>query len=105
MPQQDALRRDFTINSLFYNINTGAIEDYTGKGLQDLRQGLIRTPLPPMETFLDGGSGWYVFVLCVLCGPTVIRTALPTMEMLLSGESWVSNAAGVYHVGFGAPLD
>ena len=27
-PEQDALRRDFTINALFYNLNTGAIEDY-----------------------------------------------------------------------------
>ncbi|KAG2449716.1 hypothetical protein HYH02_005243 [Chlamydomonas schloesseri] len=53
-PQQDALRRDFTINALFYNISAGGVvEDLTGRGLQDLRDGLIRTPLPPMETFLD----------------------------------------------------
>ncbi len=32
----------------------GAVEDLTGRGLQDLRAGLIRTPLPPQETFLDG---------------------------------------------------
>ena len=53
-PEEDALRRDFTINSLFYNLNTGAIEDYSRKGLDDLREGIIRTPLPPKETFLDG---------------------------------------------------
>ncbi|GFR42511.1 hypothetical protein Agub_g3403 [Astrephomene gubernaculifera] len=53
-PEQDALRRDFTINALFYNITAGGVvEDLTGKGLQDLRDGLIRTPLPPLETFLD----------------------------------------------------
>ena len=51
----DALRRDFTINSMFYNINAGAVEDLTGKGMDDLRAGILRTPLPPMETFLDGG--------------------------------------------------
>lgn len=28
-PEEDAHRRDFTINSLFYNINTGLIEDFT----------------------------------------------------------------------------
>lgn len=28
-PEEDAFRRDFTINSLFYNINTGLIEDFT----------------------------------------------------------------------------
>jgi hypothetical protein len=34
-----------------------SIEDLTGRGLQDLRAGVIRTPLPPSETFLDGGLG------------------------------------------------
>lgn len=51
--EQDALRRDLTINSLFYNINTKEVEDLTGRGLEDLRNGVIRTPLPPMQTFLD----------------------------------------------------
>jgi tRNA nucleotidyltransferase (CCA-adding enzyme) len=32
-PLQDAERRDFTINSLFYNIDTEQVEDCTGKGL------------------------------------------------------------------------
>lgn len=30
------------------------VEDYTGKGLDDLKAGIIRTPLPPVQTFLDG---------------------------------------------------
>lgn len=46
-------RRDLTINSLFYNVNAGTVEDYTGKGTSDLRLGLVRTPLPPCETLLD----------------------------------------------------
>lgn len=46
-------RRDLTINSLFYNVNTGTVEDYTGKGTSDLRLGLVRTPLPACETLLD----------------------------------------------------
>jgi hypothetical protein len=54
-PEQDALRRDFTFNALFYNINEGAVEDLTGRGLEDLRAGVLRTPLPPSVTFLDGG--------------------------------------------------
>ena len=29
-PEQDALRRDLTINSLFYNINLHSVEDFTG---------------------------------------------------------------------------
>ncbi|KAF8058874.1 ILL5 [Scenedesmus sp. PABB004] len=52
-PLQDAMRRDFTINSLFYNLNAGAVEDLTGTGLDDLRAGRLRTPLPPHETFMD----------------------------------------------------
>ncbi|KAL1749131.1 hypothetical protein HDZ31DRAFT_28242 [Schizophyllum fasciatum] len=52
-PLQDALRRDITINALFYNIHDRKVEDHTGKGLDDLRSGTVRTPLPPRETFLD----------------------------------------------------
>ncbi|CAM9378541.1 unnamed protein product [Pylaiella littoralis] len=52
-PMEDAFRRDLTINSLFYNVNAGTVEDYTGKGTSDLRLGLVRTPLPPCETLLD----------------------------------------------------
>lgn len=32
-PLTDALRRDFTINSLFYNLDTHEVEDWTEKGL------------------------------------------------------------------------
>jgi hypothetical protein len=52
-PLEDALRRDFTINSMFYNINDSVIEDYTGKGYSDLLAGLLRTPLEPLTTMLD----------------------------------------------------
>ncbi|KAG6891101.1 hypothetical protein C0995_014191 [Termitomyces sp. Mi166 len=52
-PLQDALRRDTTINALFFNVHTREVEDHTGKGLEDLRNRVIRTPLPPKETFLD----------------------------------------------------
>ena len=51
---QDASRRDLTINALFYNLNTGTVEDFTERGVADLRAGICRTPLPPLETFLDG---------------------------------------------------
>jgi tRNA nucleotidyltransferase (CCA-adding enzyme) len=52
-PEEDAMRRDATINAMFYNLNTSSVEDLTGKGLQDLKNGLIRTPLEPVETFTD----------------------------------------------------
>jgi len=52
-PKEDAERRDLTINSLFYNIHTEQVEDFTGMGLDDMRNGIIRTPLDPLKTFMD----------------------------------------------------
>jgi tRNA nucleotidyltransferase/poly(A) polymerase len=51
-PEQDAERRDLTLNALFYNIETGQIEDYVG-GLKDLKTMTLRTPLDPAKTFQD----------------------------------------------------
>jgi tRNA nucleotidyltransferase (CCA-adding enzyme) len=50
--EEDALRRDATVNALFYNLNTGEVEDFTG-GLRDMQAKLIRTPLEPLQTFTD----------------------------------------------------
>ena len=50
---EDAFRRDLTINALFYNINTGQVEDWTGRGFDDLRKGIVATPLAPLTTLLD----------------------------------------------------
>lgn len=38
-PLEDAERRDFTLNSLFFNLQTWSIEDMTGRGVEDLEQG------------------------------------------------------------------
>ncbi|KAG7592655.1 Poly A polymerase head domain [Arabidopsis thaliana x Arabidopsis arenosa] len=51
--KEDAFRRDLTINSLFYNINSGSVEDLTERGIDDLKSGKIVTPLPAKATFLD----------------------------------------------------
>ena len=47
-PEEDAFRRDFTINALFYDIATFSIIDYTG-GLKDLQDGLVRSIGDPTE--------------------------------------------------------
>ena len=52
-PVEDALRRDATVNALFYNLNDAIVEDLTGKGLQDLNAKILRTPLEPYQTFKD----------------------------------------------------
>lgn len=52
-PEEDALRRDATVNAMFYNINTQEIEDFTGQGHDDMARHIIRTPLEPHSTFKD----------------------------------------------------
>ena len=52
-PAEDAFRRDLTINALFYNIHTGQVEDFTGRGFDDLKKGIVATPLAPLTTLLD----------------------------------------------------
>jgi len=48
--ENDALRRDFTINGLFYNPDTAEVVDYVG-GRDDLAQGIIRAIGNPVERF------------------------------------------------------
>lgn len=51
--EEDCFRRDFTVNTLYRNITSGEILDMTGRGIHDIREGVIRTPLDPYETFDD----------------------------------------------------
>ena len=51
-PRQDALRRDFTINGMFYDPVTKKVIDYVG-GQKDLANGLIRTIGSPGERFSE----------------------------------------------------
>ena len=50
--KEDALRRDATVNALFYNLHTDKVEDFTG-GLGHMSEKLIKTPLDPYQTFVD----------------------------------------------------
>jgi len=57
-PEEDANRRDFTINSMFWNLSTNELEDFTGQGLTDLfgdrtNSGTIRSPGDPLRRFMD----------------------------------------------------
>jgi poly(A) polymerase len=51
-PEEDALRRDFTVNALFYNIADFSIIDYTG-GLRDLDARLLRVIGDPDKRFAE----------------------------------------------------
>ncbi|HUK12229.1 MAG TPA: polynucleotide adenylyltransferase PcnB [Thermoanaerobaculaceae bacterium] len=51
-PEEDARRRDFTVNGLFYNVADFSIVDHVG-GLEDLARGVIRTIGPAPERFTE----------------------------------------------------
>jgi len=51
-PWEDAFRRDFTVNALFYNISDFSVIDYVN-GLKDLEDGLIRCIGDPEVRFRE----------------------------------------------------
>jgi hypothetical protein len=51
-PEEDAFRRDFTVNALFYDIATFSLIDYVG-GLEDIQQRVIRTIGDPAVRFRE----------------------------------------------------
>ena len=51
--KSDVERRDATINSLLKKLSTGEILDLTGKGIEDIKNGVVRTPIDPDKTFED----------------------------------------------------
>jgi len=50
--EEDAFRRDFTVNALFYDVGSFSIIDYTG-GLRDLKARVIRCIGDPAERFQE----------------------------------------------------
>jgi poly(A) polymerase len=50
--EEDALRRDFTVNALIYNIADYSVIDYVG-GMEDIRKGLIRIIGDPVVRFTE----------------------------------------------------
>jgi poly(A) polymerase len=51
-PEEDAKRRDFTINGMFYDPLEQRVIDYVG-GLEDIKKGVIRTIGDPDERFME----------------------------------------------------
>lgn len=50
-PYEDAWRRDFTVNAIFYDPIQDQIIDHTGMGIDDLEKGLVRTLGEPQLRF------------------------------------------------------
>lgn len=51
-PEEDAFRRDFTVNGMFYDIATFSVIDYVG-GLDDLKRRVIRSIGDPNVRFVE----------------------------------------------------
>lgn len=51
-PQEDAARRDFTINSLYYDVRNDSIIDYVG-GFEDIRNKVLRVIGDPDISFRE----------------------------------------------------
>ena len=81
-PEQDAFRRDFTINALFYDIATHAIIDYVG-GLDDLHAGVLRCIGEPDVRFTeDPVRMMRAVVLSARLGFTIDRPILDSIARL-----------------------
>lgn len=50
---EDASRRDLTFNAIYKDISTGKLLDPSGKGISDLKNGIIRTPIDPSVIYTD----------------------------------------------------
>ncbi len=51
-PEEDARRRDFTVNALYYDPMRDEVMDYVG-GQRDIKAGVIRTVGPPQERLAE----------------------------------------------------
>lgn len=50
---EDCMRRDLTINSLYYNVSSGEIIDLTGNGVNDIKEHRIRVTSTPEIVYSD----------------------------------------------------
>ena len=49
--EEDVWRRDFTVNSLFYDPTKDAVIDHTGNGINDIHKKIVRVVGDPLERF------------------------------------------------------
>ena len=49
--EEDAWRRDFTVNAMFYDPAENKIIDYTNKGIEDIKNRVVRVVGDPVERF------------------------------------------------------
>jgi poly(A) polymerase len=89
-PEEDALRRDFTINALAYNIADFSVIDYS-TGLSDLKQRIIRPIGDPFVRFTEDPVRMLRAVRFAASHNFVIEPA--TWEILCDLSSTITRAA------------
>ena len=89
-PEEDALRRDFTINALAYNIADFSVIDYS-TGLRDLRQRLIRPIGDPFVRLTEDPVRMLRAIRFAASHNLVIETA--AWEVICQLSSTISRAA------------
>ena len=95
----DQLRRDFTINAMAFDLNKGhfgeLIDPFDGIG--DLEKGIIRTPIEPVQTFLDDPLRMLrcIRFRCKLSRPgKEFHIAIPTFEAIKKCKEEVKTLSG-----------
>jgi poly(A) polymerase len=93
-PEEDAFRRDFTVNALFYDIATFSVIDFVG-GLEDVQDRVIRTIGDPAVRFREDPVRMLRAVaLAARLGFTIDRDTLEAVRFL-RGEIVKSSPARV----------
>jgi poly(A) polymerase len=81
-PEEDAFRRDFTVNALFYDISTFSVIDFVA-GLEDLQDRVIRTIGDPAVRFREDPVRMLRAVaLAARLGFTIDRDTLEAIRFL-----------------------
>ena len=88
--EEDVLRRDFTMNALFYDPGQQIVVDYVG-GMKDVRQKLVR-PIIPLQTIFKDDPVRMIravkyAVVTGFCLPFTLKRKIKKQSPLLAGVS------------------
>ncbi|MBN2078011.1 MAG: CCA tRNA nucleotidyltransferase, partial [Spirochaetes bacterium] len=87
--EEDALRRDFTVNALYYNGADSSILDYTG-GLKDLKDGVLRSIGDPAARFAEDPVR--MIRAARFCAQLGFRPSRKDLKAALACASLITNA-------------
>ena len=87
--EEDALRRDFTVNALYYDRADSTIIDYTG-GLRDLKKKIVRSIGDPLTRFAEDPVR--IIRAARFCAQLGFRTSGPDFKAALDCSSLIKEA-------------